>query len=581
MTIKKNNTFRTAVSAIAVAGLLTSLTACNGNEQLSPKTILTDSAMSTTAGTADISFPVIADSSSENSHLGDRPAYDDVFKGINSSSSTGAPMPYDEAMEMITSPFQKENGIYLDSFYIVETVRVLPYEEARNLNGWTEICEGKTMYEVKLLKDLISGETVNRTEKIIAATGTVEWQNDGDPVYAPGEKFTVALTKPQENCDFLQTPVSSMFRYDVVEDATGTTLYSRKSEIDKLNLPAAANIDEEIITSTTQNPAVHSQKVGLDTLADFLRSDWEQRGVSAHFEKCAQTASKTELPRETEQSAQKIKEETTALEQTKPTEETSAYVTEYIPLSSLSGAEKPDELPHYTFEEAERLTEEELIGLAQSIRTASSEDFIADYTAVDDMGVPFDRSYQILIAPITVETDNDFEEYCRVRADAAMRYTEYENETTEKLGENKYYAEWSNTYTEIRRMFSNDVPVERHIDRAHRSVFLKNFRLDEGSVVYCGEMTAEEIRANFDLLLSSSLMLARRVTETDEAFFYETVSAHIVGGDWGLNDSIVFGVRRYAIFKGEGVFYAMDRDAETVFEAEYEIPGTARDLEWE
>lgn len=162
-----------------------------------------------------------------------------------------------------------------------------------------------------------------------------------------------------------------------------------------------------------------------------------------------------------------------------------------------------------------------------------------------------------------------------------MRYTEYENETTEKLGENEYYAEWSNTYTEIRRMFSNDVPVERHIDRAHRSVFLKNFRLDEGSVVYCGEMTAEEIRANFDLLLSSSLMLARRVTETDEAFFYETVSAHIVGGDWGLNDSIVFGVRQYAIFKEEGAFYAMNRDAETIFEAEYEIPGTARDLEWE
>ncbi len=223
-------------------------------------------------------------SSGENPGDG-KPAYGDVFKGINSDSFTGAPMSYDEVMEMITSPFQKENGIFLDSFYIVETVRVLPYEEARNLNGWNMVCEGKTMYEVKLLKDLISGETVNRSEKIIVGMGTLEWQNDGDPVYAPGEKFTVALTKPQENCDFLQTPVSSMFRYDVIEDETGTTLYSRKSEIDEFNLPAAVNINEKIITSTTRNPAAHSQKVGLNTLADFLRSDWEQRGVSAHFEK--------------------------------------------------------------------------------------------------------------------------------------------------------------------------------------------------------------------------------------------------------------------------------------------------------
>lgn len=105
---------------------------------------------------------------------------------------------------------------------------------------------------------------------------------------------------------------------------------------------------------------------------------------------CAQTVSKAEFPRETEQSAKKTKEETSAPEQTKPTEETSAYVTEYLPLSSLSGTEKPDELPYFTFEEAERLTKEELLGLAQAIRTASSENFIVDYTAVNDMGEPFD-----------------------------------------------------------------------------------------------------------------------------------------------------------------------------------------------
>lgn len=263
-----------ACAALILSAVITLPFSLNGSHTADPSTV--------TAESTDNSSPETSDNLVEN-----KPIYDDVFKGVNSDSFTGEPMSYDEVMEMINSPLQKENGIFLDSFYLVETIRALPDEEGRQLNGWTEICEGKTIYEVKILTDLISGEQINRTENILAATGTVEWQEDGDPVYAPGERFTVALTKPQEGCDFLQTPVSIMFRYDVVEDNAKTTLYSRKSEIDKLNLPTSTNLNEKVITSTTQNPAVHSQKVELDALVDFLRSDWEQRGVSSHFENAA------------------------------------------------------------------------------------------------------------------------------------------------------------------------------------------------------------------------------------------------------------------------------------------------------
>ena len=160
----------------------------------------------------------------------------------------------------------------------------MSYEEARELDGWTEVCEGKTVYEVRILSDLISSEEINRTEKIIVANGPVEWQKGGDPVYAPGERFTVALTKPQEGCDYLQTPFSITFRYDVIEDEEGITLYSRGSEIDKLELPTSEKLDEKVITSTTQNPAHYTQKLSLNALTEFLRSDWEQRGVSSHFD---------------------------------------------------------------------------------------------------------------------------------------------------------------------------------------------------------------------------------------------------------------------------------------------------------
>lgn len=213
-----------------------------------------------------------------------KPTYDGVFEGVDGGFS-GASMSYDGVMEMINSPFQKENGIFLDSFYLVETIRALPIEESKQLNGWGPVCEGKTVYEVKLLKDLIGGEEISRTEKILVANGTVEWQKDGDPVYATGEKFTVALTKPQEGYDFLHTPSSITFRYDVVDDENGDiTLYSRGSELDKLKLPTSEDITETVITSTTLNPAKHTQKLDLDALADFLREDWKARGVSSHFD---------------------------------------------------------------------------------------------------------------------------------------------------------------------------------------------------------------------------------------------------------------------------------------------------------
>ena len=269
---------RSGIIGMTETGDISSLTenSIANNESTTSSTVTSDDnssgESSTTVDTSQTSAP------------DDKSAYDDVFEGINGNSSTGAPMSYDEVLEMITSPLQKENGIFLDSFYLVETVRAIPYEEARELNGWTEVCEGKTVYEVRVLSDLISSEEINRTEKIIVANGTVEWQKGGDPVYASGERFTVVLTKPQEGCDFLHTPSSITFRYDVVESEEGTMLYSRGSEIDKLNLPTSEKLDEKVIKSTTQNPVHYTQKLSLNALVEFLRSDWKQRGMSSHFE---------------------------------------------------------------------------------------------------------------------------------------------------------------------------------------------------------------------------------------------------------------------------------------------------------
>lgn len=213
-------------------------------------------------------------------------AYDDVFRGA-AGSATGAPMTYEDVMSMIASG--EEHGEYLDSLYLVETVKALTAKECAKLDGWDITYSDRTIYEVNIIEDLISGEAVGRKEYIFVSMGNAQWQNKGDPIYEPSEKFTVALTKPQQGCDFLRTPGSFMFRYDAVEDASGSiTLYSRNSAMDELDLPNAVAIEKTVITSTTKNPAIYTQAVELKALVDFIRSDWEQRGISSHFKNIGQ-----------------------------------------------------------------------------------------------------------------------------------------------------------------------------------------------------------------------------------------------------------------------------------------------------
>ena len=216
----------------------------------------------------------------------DKPAYDDVFEEIAVNTYTGMPMTYDEIMEMI-EPDAEHPMWDVDSFYLVETVKALSPDECGQLAGWEDdfISSDKTVYEIKVLEDLISGEKTDRTERILVTMGSVKRQKPGDPIYAPGEKFTIILSKPYAGADFLRTPGAFAFRYDVASDDEGNTiLYSRKSDLDKLQLDTSEDIDEKVITSTTQNPAHYTQKLSLNALTEFLRADWEQRGASSHFE---------------------------------------------------------------------------------------------------------------------------------------------------------------------------------------------------------------------------------------------------------------------------------------------------------
>lgn len=232
--------------------------------------------------------------------------------------------------------------------------------------------------------------------------------------------------------------------------------------------------------------------------------------------------------------------------------EVSAEKTEYVALPPVTEHTAPEIPFSFDFDSMEALTDEQIIELAQL--DFRSEDMIEDYTVIDDMGVPFAGSFDIMLVP----EGADLEAYCADEKNYPMCYDEYENGVIEKLGENELYSQWSNTYTEIRTIYENDVLTAMYIDRAYRRVFMKNFAECDGARFYTGEMTAESVKENFDILSAQEYgsKLCRKVTETADSFVYEYYNTYIVGGDWGLNDTAVLGRYSYIVSKSDGSFNA-------------------------
>lgn len=223
--------------------------------------------------------------------------YDRDYKGLDINPTLYIPTTYREIVDNIaTNPYS--GG--LDSFYLFQVVRPLNLSECEEMGGWFDHFRstygdtfeageyyGKpkymydyTLYEVIVLEDLISGEQLGHTAYVLTGMG-IEYQDENDPPYSPHDRFTAALSKQRDGYDFLLSTGSHAFRYDV----EGDIAYSRNNYMmDALSIDGSENISETRITSTTDNPVIYTQKLPLDSLAEYLRSDWQQRKISSHFE---------------------------------------------------------------------------------------------------------------------------------------------------------------------------------------------------------------------------------------------------------------------------------------------------------
>jgi len=221
--------------------------------------------------------------------------YDDSFSGFYfDNPGSGMPMTYDEVMDMLLDRPGK-----LDSFYLIETVRLLSPSECAEVEGIYDFygsrhsetaeagsditpaayMEDDTIYEVVLKKDLITGEEINeRCYMLVRHMGNMDEQKKGDPLFAPDELFCAPVDNKGDGEDFRKTVGDYLLRFDVKMSQDGEyTAYFRGYRGDADELPFGENVDYTVITSTTQNPARYTKAVRLSELVKFLQNDWNER----------------------------------------------------------------------------------------------------------------------------------------------------------------------------------------------------------------------------------------------------------------------------------------------------------------
>lgn len=281
---------------LTLCAVLLNVTACSSNNSTQQSA---DFAANDAEGSLQTSEPVSQSESSSStlssSSTEKKAYYDDVFKDfLEENPTTGAPMTYDDVMDVMTSPMN--NG--LDSYYLVEAIELMKLSDCEKLRGfedWYYKLNGleydgihyglNVIYKVKAIKDLITGEDCNKELYVSLSSYDPMYQTAGNPPYAPGEKFTVALFNKTEDSDITQSGAGYFFRFDIDDTGDEMTAHVRKSSsvICACDIIDVSQASTAVVTSTTANPVQYVGEFELSDLVDFLRMDWEERGAS-HFE---------------------------------------------------------------------------------------------------------------------------------------------------------------------------------------------------------------------------------------------------------------------------------------------------------
>ena len=252
--------------------------------------------------------------------------------------------------------------------------------------------------------------------------------------------------------------------------------------------------------------------------------------------------------------------------------------TSYI-IETEAAIELPEiETKHYSFDEIGNISEEELIGLSDyAARNYQQKLFVEDYFEPIDGGY-FDMKF--------IPEGADLDEFCREERHYFMYHendrSEFIDRSLEQFEDNDVYSAWLGTCVEIRG--------KRYLGREYYVLFMKNF--SEDGWRYTGEMTADKIAQNFDVLTydHNEKKVCRRVVETEDTFIYEYFFVSYIQGDWDVNCEIELEGRTLSISKKDGSFpceeqtfwdqFYCDHGEKITYLWKCEIPDSAPKLPW-
>lgn len=193
---------------------------------------------------------------------------------IINNPSSGEPQSYDDLIGYL------ENYDNL-TFISYEIVSIYSSEEAYELTELDSVLRNTTLYQVHVYYDHINDCETDYYLNL-AHAGDIDTQYYGYPVYEIGQKFMSAVFGSN---DTWRVPVGELEFVLLTEDGEEVAYHLYSNDIvissdlyDGLQLKMDAN-EATLLTTTINNPMVFTQKSSSNDLSDFIRYDWNTRGL--------------------------------------------------------------------------------------------------------------------------------------------------------------------------------------------------------------------------------------------------------------------------------------------------------------
>lgn len=193
---------------------------------------------------------------------------------IVDESGSGEPLNYEEIASEYLSTYKNLQ------FISYEITDIYSSDEAFELTGNDAYKRQSTLYRVHVYYDHLNDCKTNYYLNI-AHAGNAKKQHLGYPIYEVGQRFMSAVFG---SSDTWRVPVPEL-EFVLMDTESEEFAYHLCSEMeisdDSLALVDMNEKEKVLITSTKNNPMIFTHKFSTIELSDFIRRDWNERGLSS------------------------------------------------------------------------------------------------------------------------------------------------------------------------------------------------------------------------------------------------------------------------------------------------------------